>query len=224
MPPTVDGEAADLADRLCGALEELGVVVHQPAGAIRRRPPRRRRTRRPGRGAAGCPRAPSRRTARIMASMSFMSTAPRPQIMPSLTRAANGSTLQSSLSAGPHRGGRGPPAQGRARIGSPPCGPRRWRAPGWTRRSGLEPDLGDAAPPRTRPPGAPPAVVSAEVGGVDPDESRQMPATSSSAAIRFVALSSADMVGSAFRGVDDDFNHIQFQARRARARRMAKCG
>ena len=32
--------------------------------------------------------------------MSFMSTAPRPQIMPSLTSAANGSTDQSSFSAG----------------------------------------------------------------------------------------------------------------------------
>src|SRR5690606_36470236 len=42
----------------------------------------------------------SRTTARIIASMSFMSTAPRPQIMPSRTSAENGSTCQSAASAG----------------------------------------------------------------------------------------------------------------------------
>ena len=41
-----------------------------------------------------------RNTESIMASMSFMSTAPRPQIMPSLTSAANGSTDQSWAMAG----------------------------------------------------------------------------------------------------------------------------
>ena len=40
-----DGEAADLADRLGAALEQVGVVVDQPVRAqSRRRPPRRRRT------------------------------------------------------------------------------------------------------------------------------------------------------------------------------------
>ena len=37
---------------------------------------------------------------RIMAFMFFMSTAPRPQSMPSFTIPANGSTLQSSAIAG----------------------------------------------------------------------------------------------------------------------------
>ena len=45
-------------------------------------------------------RASSRTVARIIASMSFMSTAPRPQTQPSSTSAANGSTRQSDACAG----------------------------------------------------------------------------------------------------------------------------
>ncbi len=96
------GEPADLADRLGHAVEQVAAVLDQPVAARGlRRPPRRRRTRRPGRGAAGSPvRARSRRTASIIASMSFMSTAPRPQRQPSRSSAANGSTCQSAAFAG----------------------------------------------------------------------------------------------------------------------------
>jgi hypothetical protein len=45
-------------------------------------------------------RAMSRATDRIMASMSFMSTAPRPQIRPSFSSPLKGSTCQSSFCAG----------------------------------------------------------------------------------------------------------------------------
>jgi hypothetical protein len=85
-------EAADLADRLGAALEQLRVVLHQPLGAEDApgllvghegqhdvtgglRPVRRR----------------SRTTASVIASMSSMSTAPRPQSIPSAISPANGS-------------------------------------------------------------------------------------------------------------------------------------
>ena len=45
-------------------------------------------------------RSMRRVTASIIASMSFMSTAPRPHTMPSRTSAANGSKVQSAGSAG----------------------------------------------------------------------------------------------------------------------------
>ncbi len=45
-------------------------------------------------------RAICRTTARIIASMSFMSTAPRPHSIPSRSSPANGSTCQSRASAG----------------------------------------------------------------------------------------------------------------------------
>ena len=90
-------EAADLADRLGAALEEVGVVVDQPVRAVAcRRPPRRRgRQHEVALGLAARRAAMSRTTARIIASMSFMSTAPRPQTQPSAISPANGSTCQS---------------------------------------------------------------------------------------------------------------------------------
>ncbi|CAM5263352.1 hypothetical protein SHIRM173S_13386 [Streptomyces hirsutus] len=45
-------------------------------------------------------RAQARTTARIIASMFFMSTAPRPQTTPSRTSPEKGCTLQSAASAG----------------------------------------------------------------------------------------------------------------------------
>ncbi len=98
----VDRVAADLADRLAGAVEDLGMAVDYPVGAehptgllvgeeahheVARRPsPANRRI------------SPS--DASIIASMSFMSTAPRPQSMPSLTTPPKGSTVQFAGSAG----------------------------------------------------------------------------------------------------------------------------
>ena len=68
------------------------------ASRRRRRSPRRRRTRRRGRARAARPRRGCRRaTSRIMASMSFMSTAPRPQSMPSRMTPPNGSTSSSRV-------------------------------------------------------------------------------------------------------------------------------
>ena len=78
-------EAADLADRLGDALEQVRVVVHQPVRAV---VAARLLVGEEGehdvarRLAARCG-SRSRTTARIIASMSFMSTAPRPQTQPS---------------------------------------------------------------------------------------------------------------------------------------------
>ncbi|GAA5017179.1 hypothetical protein GCM10025734_67580 [Kitasatospora paranensis] len=96
-----EGEAPDLADALGDALEQLGVLVDQEAGAV---------------GAAGLlvrdegedevarglrpVRRRSRTTARVIASMSFMSTAPRPQTQPSAISPPNGSYVQSAALAG----------------------------------------------------------------------------------------------------------------------------
>ena len=95
-------EPADLADRLGDALEEVAGGC-PPASGRRscRRPPRRRGRRARRRGAGGGPRAVRwRTTASIIASMSFMSTAPRPQTQPSAISPENGCTCQSAASAG----------------------------------------------------------------------------------------------------------------------------
>ncbi len=55
-----EGEAADLADRLGAALEQVRVVVDQPAARRRCRRPPRRRGRRARRRAAACARCASR--------------------------------------------------------------------------------------------------------------------------------------------------------------------
>ena len=89
----VDGEreAADLADRLRHALEQLRVVVDQV--------PRAEHAARLLVGEEGehdvarglrPVRSRSRTTASVMASMSFMSTAPRPQTQPSTISPENG--------------------------------------------------------------------------------------------------------------------------------------
>ena len=96
--------------------------------------------------------------ARIIASMSFMSTAPRPQMQPSRTSAANGSTCQSAAFAGTTS--RWPcTSEGRAARGPRPrAARRRWRGPARSRQIvGSRPDLGELARRRTRRPPAPPA-------------------------------------------------------------------
>ena len=76
-----DAEPADLTDRLGDALEQFRRGCPPASGRRRCRPPPRRPGRPAPRRAAGggLHAARWRTTARIIASMSFMSTAPRPQ-------------------------------------------------------------------------------------------------------------------------------------------------
>ena len=96
-----DGEPADLADGLGDAVEQVAAVLHQPvaaldpAGLLVGEEGEDQVARRPA-----SERARSRMTASIIASMSFMSTAPRPQRQPSRSSPANGSTCQSAALAG----------------------------------------------------------------------------------------------------------------------------
>ena len=77
--------AADLAHGLGGSVEQFGLLSTNQWSRTDRRSPRRRRTRRPDRVTAASALRMSA-TAIIMASMSFMSTAPRPHNIPVLDR------------------------------------------------------------------------------------------------------------------------------------------
>ena len=107
-----------------------------------------------------------RMTARIIASMSFMSTAPRPQRQPSWISPANGSTCQSLLSAGTTS--RWPWISSAPRLGSLPSMRAMTLArPGSdSKSSGFESDvgqlLGDVLGRR--------ALGLDRVGRVDPDQ------------------------------------------------------
>ena len=106
-PAERDRVAADLVDGRgrrapCGVVEQLR-TLRRPGRARRAapRPPRRRRPRRSRRGAARRRerRAPSM-TPSSMATMFFMSTAPRPHTTPSTSSPPNGSRDHDSASTG----------------------------------------------------------------------------------------------------------------------------
>ena len=84
------------------ALEQLAACRRRAGGRrARRRPPRRPGTPARRRARACAPRAAAAgSTASVIASMSFMSTAPRPQTQPSFTSPENGWTVQSAALAG----------------------------------------------------------------------------------------------------------------------------
>lgn len=170
LPADGGGESAYLRYRLRGPFEQLRAVLDGELGAV---------------DAPGLligkeskddvllglrpVRAKSRRTDRIMASMSFMSTAPRPQISPSFSSAPNGSTDHCSRSAGTTSRC---PCTTSALAEGPPRQPRDHAGPARLRFEDLsfQADLGDQAGrifgggPFARPGTVP------EVGRVDADE------------------------------------------------------
>ena len=166
-------EPADLADRLGDALEQVRVVVDQPvralaaAGLLVGEEARARR-----RAAAGGPRAAAARTtASIIASMSFMSTAPRPQTQPSAISPEKGSYGQSAASAGTTS--RWPWISSARAAGSVALDPRDHAGPARrrTRRISAPGRPRRASRRRTRRPAAPPGPLSSPVvGRVDPDQ------------------------------------------------------
>ena len=115
-------------------------------------------------------RSRSRTTASIIASMSFMSTAPRPQTQPSAISPGE-RVVGPVVGVGRHDVGVAVDEQRRAATGPRPrSGPRSRRGPCATRRSAARARPRRASPRRTRRRPAPRARVVAVVAGVDPDQ------------------------------------------------------